>query len=412
MSDSHGVTIETTGVSAGAVTAARRAGERADAVYAPTYPPFGGRVFVDGHGCRLVDAEGRSHLDMTSGIAVLALGHRSPVVAEALRRAADGLIHTSNLFCTAPGVELADALVARSFADRVFLCNSGTEAVEAALKFARLRAGAGRRRLLYTEHAFHGRTLGALAATDKASHRDPFGPLPPAYDRIPFDDPDAFAAIDEQAAAVIVEPVQGEGGLRPASVDWLRGLRNRCDETGTLLILDEIQCGLGRTGRMWAHEHAGIEPDLMTIAKPLGGGLPIGAVLMRQHVADAITPGCHGTTFGGGPAVATVALAVLNAVAEEPLLAGVRRKGELLRAALEGIDHPRVREVRGRGLMLGVEVDGGAGPVVAAAADRGLLLVAAGPDTIRFLPPLNAGDENLLEAAAIFGAAIAAATSA
>lgn len=376
-----------------------------DACLAPTYPSANGVAFVDGEGCRLVDDRGNRHLDMTSGIAVLALGHRSPVVADALRRAADGLVHTSNLFCTPPGAQLAAELVRRSFADRVFLCNSGTEAMEGAIKFARLRSGPERREIVTFAHGFHGRTMGALAATDRPADETHFGPLPGGFVRGSFADPAALDLVDEHTCAVIVEPIQGEGGVHPAPASWLQALRRRCDETGTLLVFDEIQCGLGRTGRLWAHEHAGVTPDLMTLAKPLGGGLPIGAVLMTADVASAITPGSHGSTFGGGPAVATVARAVLDAV-DDAMLAEVRRKGERLRSALEAIDSPLVRDVRGRGLMLGVGLSEPVAPVLARARELGLLLVPAGGDTVRFLPPLVATDEDLDEAVRLFAQAL------
>lgn len=374
----------------------------ADRVLAPTYsrPP---RVFVDGDGAWLTDAQGQAWLDMTSGVAVLALGHKSPIVADALKHAAGGLIHTSNLFHTAPPILLASALVERSFADRVFFVNSGAEAVEGALKFARLAAG-DRRQVVYFDGSFHGRTLGALAATDRPAWQEPFAPLAGGFTRAPFDAPAALEAIDERVGAVIVEPVQGEGGVRPADPGWLASLRAACDAAGAFLIFDEVQTGLGRTGRLWAHERSGVTPDLMTLAKPLAGGLPMGAVLMTERVARAITPGCHATTFGGGPAVASVALAVLSALSEPGFLAEVERKGQLLREALQALGSPHLGEVRGQGLLVGVQTDLPAGEVVARARDEEhLLLASAGADVLRFVPPLQIPDEDLLEAVARLG---------
>ncbi len=376
--------------------------QRGERVLAPTYkrPEC---LFVDGRGARLVDAAGREYLDMSSGIAVLALGHRPPLVAEALSQAAERLVHVSNLYHGLPPIELAERLVAHSFADRVFFANSGTEAVEAAIKFARLAGGAERREILAFEGAFHGRTLGALAATDRPDYQQPFTPLPGGFARAPWCDDAALQAIGEQTAAVLVEPIQGEKGVRVVDGAWLRALRQRCDAVGALLVFDEIQCGLGRSGRLWAHQLFGVEPDMMTLAKPLGGGLPIGAVLMRERVAETLSPGMHGTTFGANLLVTAVACAVFDRIQQPAFLEAVERKGRTLRAALDELD---VAEVRGVGLMVGVQVHQEPKAVVQAAFDLGLLVVPSADRVIRILPPLDVTEADLEQAVELFGRAL------
>ncbi|MBW3533783.1 MAG: acetylornithine transaminase [Gemmatimonadetes bacterium] len=356
-------------------------------------------VFVRGEGPWLEDADGRRYLDFTAGIGVTALGHGSPVVADAVRAALDdGIIHTSNLFRTVPGEALAEALVAAAFPSRVFFCNSGAEAVEAAFKFARRWAraagGAAKHEIVALTGSFHGRLFGSLAATDRPAYREPFEPLMPGVRFVDAADPDAMdAAVSaERTAAVIAEPVQGEGGVRPLPPGALERMRALCDARGVALVFDEIQCGLGRTGRLFAHEHVGVRPDLLVLAKPLAGGLPMGAVLAAPHVADALEPGDHGTTFGGGPLVARVAGAVLATLADPAFLEGVRRRGARLEDALRRVAERRpdvVTEVRGMGLMWGVELTAPAGDVVARARESGLLLASAGPQVVRLLPPLN-----------------------
>lgn len=372
--------------------------ETADGVLASTYSRPD-TLFVDGEGAYLIDATGERYLDMTSGIAVTSLGHRSPVVASAMRDAAGRLGHTSNLYHTAAPIRLAELLVESSFADRVFFCNSGAEAVEGAIKFARL-AAAPRQRILYLDGSFHGRTFGALASTDKEAIRRPFEPLPTQFERIGWGDPTGLERIDGSVAAVIAEPIQGEGGIRIPPNHWLADLRRRCDATGTLWIADEIQCGVGRSGDLWAHQASGATPDLMTLAKPLANGLPIGAVLMTEAVGSHLYPGCHGTTFGGGPFVTQVARAVFETIRDPEFLCAVRQKGERFRSALEELDHPAVLEVRGRGLMLGLKVSVDVAAVVARAHAHRLLVVGAGENTVRLLPALSASDEDLGEAVA------------
>jgi predicted acetylornithine/succinylornithine family transaminase len=383
----------------------RRMLELADRVLAPTYgrPPC---LMVDGRGARLRDAAGRELLDMSSGIAVLALGHRSETVAGALRRAADRLVHVSNLYHTAPPVELARRLVDLSFADRVFFANSGSEAVEAAIKFARLAGGSERREVVAFSGSFHGRTLGSLAATDRPAHRDPFEPLPAGFRFAPWNEAAATELIDERTAAAIVEPIQGEQGVRVADEGWLAALRRRCDEVGALLIFDEIQCGLGRSGSLWAHERSGVCPDMMTLAKPLGGGLPIGALLLTERVARPITPGVHGTTFGANPLVAAVAVEVLERIVADGFLAAVRDKGAELKSRIAKLDHPLVEEIRGRGLMLGVRVDAEPKAVVDAAYEQGLLVVPSAQNVVRLLPPLDVAGEDIARCVDLLGRAL------
>jgi len=367
-----------------------------------------GPVFVGGEGSRLIAEDGTRYLDFTSGIAVNALGYGSPVIAAAIGEAlATGLVHTSNLFHTRPAAELAEWLVERSFADRVFFCNSGAEANEGAIKFARRWAGEQGRGEHKTEivafrGGFHGRTMGALAATDRPAYQAPFKPLMPG---VRFGTIGDTAGADrlitpERTAAVIVEPLQAEGGVLAVPPAFLKALRYLCDEAGALLIFDEVQVGLGRTGTLFAHEQAGVAPDLMTLAKPLAGGLPMGAVLMTEKVAEAIHAGDHATTFGGGPLVASVALATVRTIGEPAFLAEVQRKGHLLANLFQKLvlNHPEaVKDVRGAGLIWGVETVGPAGEVVARAQDAGLLLCSAGPNVVRVVPPLVIGDDELAE---------------
>jgi acetylornithine/N-succinyldiaminopimelate aminotransferase len=354
-------------------------------------------VIERGEGCYLYDSEGRRYLDCVAGIAVNALGYGDPDVARAIRDHANGLIHLSNLYHSRPAVELAQTLVNHtSWADRVFFCNSGAEAVEGALKFSRRYArdthGEGKTTIVAFSGSFHGRTMGAVAVTAREKYRQPFEPVMPGVRFAPFNDvAAAVAAITGNVCGVIVEPVQGEGGLSVATPEFLRALREQCDAVDALLIFDEIQCGIGRTGTLWAHEPYGVAPDLMTIAKPLGGGLPIGAILMRQKVAQAIHTGDHGTTFGGGPFVTAVAQTVFRKIADPTFLAHVREVGDYLGEALADLQAARpnvVLEVRGRGLMRGVVINGSSSAVREAAHNEGLLIATAGDDVLRLVPPL------------------------
>ncbi|MEO0564639.1 MAG: aspartate aminotransferase family protein [Chloroflexota bacterium] len=355
-----------------------------------TRPPF---MLVDGKGVMLYDEDGNEYIDFVAGIAVNALGYQDPELVEVMQRAATGLVHVSNLYHTAPHVELARLLTEKSFADRVYFCNSGAEAIEGAVKFARKVAYANgddaRGGLVGFTRGFHGRTMGALALTAREKYQKPFRPLMPGVVRAEYNDLDSAAqAITNETAAVVVEPVQGEGGIHPASGEFLRGLRVLCDDHGALLIFDQIQCGLGRTGDLWSHSFSGIEPDMIALAKSLGGGLPIGAVLVNDKVASALKPGDHGSTFAAGPMVTQAAQVVVKRVSDPAMLQHVTEMGEYLRAQLCTIPSPNIVEVRGRGLMSAMELNVEAGPIIEAAYDHGLLIVNAGPNTLRFVPPL------------------------
>jgi acetylornithine/N-succinyldiaminopimelate aminotransferase len=359
---------------------------------AQTYarPPF---VLTHGEGVYVFDSEGRKYLDCAAGIAVNALGYNDAGLVAAIQQAAQGLLHTSNLFYTEPQVALARALVEKSFADRVFFTNSGTEAIEGALKFARKyhveRGDTARKNFVAFRGSFHGRTMGALALTDSEKYQAPFRPLMPGVTFANFNDLEsARAAITDETAAVIIEPVQGEGGIHPARDDFLRDLRALCDERGALLIFDEIQCGLGRTGKLWAHEWSGVTPDVMALAKPLAGGLPIGAILMTERVASAMHVGEHGTTFGGGPFITSVALYVFNRLSDPSFLAHVSEVGNYLLERVTEINSPHIQEVRGRGLMIGVEMDVEAAKIRERGYAHGLLLIQAREKVVRFVPPL------------------------
>lgn len=369
---------------------------------------------VRADGVRLYDSEGRAYLDFAAGIAVNALGYNDAGVNHAMHEAmATGLVHTSNLFRTEPGELLADKLVAASFADRVFFCNSGAEANEGAFKFARKWArgvgGPAKHEIISLRGAFHGRLFGTVAATDRPQYRNAFRPLAGGI-HIHERDIEELGRVlsDEQTAAVIAEPIQGEGGVRVLDTGFLRELRALTRERGVLLILDEIQCGYGRTGTFFAYEQYGITPDLLTMAKPMANGLPMGAVLLTQQVADAIQPGDHGTTFGGGPFVAHVANHVFDRLSDPAMLEHVRREGQWLgdQLATLAVRSPKVRAVRGRGLMWGLDVTDPAKEVVGRALEKGLILVSAGDHTLRLLPPLVMTRADLVEGVAMLEAAI------
>jgi acetylornithine/N-succinyldiaminopimelate aminotransferase len=356
---------------------------------------------VAGEGVYLIDAEGNRYLDFVSGIAVNALGYGDPGLRVVMQQAAEGLIHISNLYASEPGERLATTLVEKSFASRVFFCNSGGEANEAAFKFVR-RWG---RTLNDTKHeivalrgAFHGRLFGTLAATDRPSYRAPFRPLAPGIFIVERDIEDLAVAIDsETTAAVILEPIQGEGGVRVLDAGFVREVRALTRERQVALIFDEIQCGLGRTGTLFAYEQFGVEPDLLTLAKPIAGGLPMGAVLMTNTVASTIKPGDHGTTFGGGPFVASVANYVLERLSDPALLADVAGNGAWFGAQLHELGRRtgRIRAVRGLGYMWGIDVMGTAAHIVSEALAAGLLVCSAGEYTVRLLPPLVATRDDL-----------------
>lgn len=359
---------------------------------------------VRGEGIRLFDAEGREYVDFTSGIAVNALGYGDDGLRQALHDAADGLIHVSNLFRTSPGEELAQRLVDLSFADRVFLCNSGVEANEGAFKFARRWARSlgspAKHEIVGVRGAFHGRLFASLAATDRPAYRAPFRPLAGGIS-IAERDLDSLEGIlfAETVAALVIEPIQGEGGVRVLDAGYLRELRALTRERRIALVFDEIQCGLGRTGHLFAYQRVNVTPDIVTLAKPIAGGLPMGAILMTEEIASAIQPGDHGTTFGGGPFVASVARYVLDRVADQDLLDSVRTQGEWLGSALRGLANRsgRIRDVRGAGFIWGIDVHEPAADVISRAREEGLLLVGAGDYTLRILPPLVATRADLEE---------------
>lgn len=348
---------------------------------APTYKRYD-LTFVRGQGAWLEDAHGKRYLDFLGGIAVNALGHQHPAVLRAIQEAAQGPIHVSNLYHNEPGERLAQALCRLSFADSVFLCNSGTEAIEGAIKFARKWKQKPDGRLVAFQGAFHGRSLGALSLTWNEKYRKPFEPLVPGVSWLPFNDVPALQQIDETVTAVVVEPVQGEGGVHPASQAFLQALRRRCDEVGAALVFDEIQCGLRRTGPLFAYQHYDVEPDILTLAKPLGGGFPIGAILMTGAVAGSLAAGDHGTTFGGGPFITHVALAVLETLAALPPQDEVSRILEQGLAALG--------TVRGCGHMWGLQLADSipVDTVIAKAHAAGLLVGSSAGNTLRLLPPL------------------------
>jgi acetylornithine aminotransferase/acetylornithine/N-succinyldiaminopimelate aminotransferase len=377
-------------------------------------------ALVRGEGVRVWDTEGREYLDFTGGIAVTALGHSHPRVVGALREQAATLLHVSNLFLVPPQIHLAKLLCDHSFADRVFFSNSGAEANETAIKLARKwakeRGASDRGDIITMRGGFHGRTLATVTATAQDKYHHGFEPLPGGFKYVAYDDLRAVErAIDSRTAAVLVEPIQGEGGVVVPSDQYLPGLRKRCDEAGILLILDEIQTGMGRTGRLWAHEHAGITPDIMTVAKALANGVPIGATLATEDVASAFTPGTHGSTFGGNPLATTVGLAVLTALLEADLPARADRAGRALMARMTAIQerHPRaVTAVRGRGLLIGLDLAPPVAAVVAACRERGLLVLTAGDNTLRLAPPLIVEEADAERAAAIIEQSLVAAAPA
>jgi len=350
-------------------------------------------VIVSGKGALLTDSAGNTYLDFAAGIGVNGLGYGNSKVVSAIKKQASRLIHSSNLYFTEPVTRLADALVKASFPARVFFTNSGTESVEAAIKFARrIGQASGRTELVAFEGGFHGRTMGALSITWKEKYRAPFEPLVPGVRFCPWNDlAAAKGLIGAKTAAVFIEPVQGEGGIRVAPEDFLQGLSDLCRETGALLVSEEVQCGLGRTGALFAFERAHIRPDIVTLAKPLGGGLPLGAVLLREELAGALQVGDHGSTFGGNPVAAAASLVILDRLTSGGFLGKVEKKGKMLRRNLRAMQrkYPKqIRDVRGLGLMFGIEFTGPASPIVAGLRARGILATKAGENVLRLLPPL------------------------
>ena len=347
--------------------------------------------FVRGEGCRLWDADGTEYLDFLAGISVVQIGHAHPSWVEAVAQQAARLAHVGNLYYTAPAVRLAERLAKLSIGGKVFFTNSGAEAIECAIKLARKRKRGGG--IVVLEGGFHGRTYGALSATPQEAKQAPFAPLVPGFAAVPRDDPDALAgAVDSKTAAVIIEPIQGESGIHPISEEVLRAAREACDRHGALLVFDEIQCGRGRTGKMWAWQHVQVAPDVMTVAKGLGGGLPIGACIAAPEYADALEAGDHGSTFAGGPVIAAAANAVLDVVDDAELLVDVTDKGEIL---AEGLNSLGLEGVRGRGLMLAFEIADAPDVARRLLLEERLVVNATGPTTIRLLPPLTVSSDEV-----------------
>ena len=373
-------------------------------------------VPVRGQGCWVWDAEGRAYLDLVSGIGVNSIGHCHPRVVEAVQRQAATLMHCSNLYYIAPQAELARWLAEHTPFERAFFCNSGTEAVEGAIKlarrYARNRGHAGRFEIVAALGSFHGRTLGALSVTGQARYHEGFEPLLEGVRFVPFNDPESLRqAVSVRTAAVLLEVVQGEGGVHPATAEFLQAARQAADGAGALLIFDEVQCGIGRTGRFFAFEHYGVIPDVVALAKALGGGLAIGAVLARGPAATAFQPGHHASTFGGNPLACAAALATLRVIEEERLVQQAARMGSYLQQRLRELGRRtgRVREVRGLGLMVAVELEQlAAAEVAAACLQRGLLVNAVGERALRLLPPLVITEGEVDRAVAILEEAVKA----
>ncbi|GAA5809142.1 hypothetical protein MFLAVUS_002546 [Mucor flavus] len=378
-------------------------------------------VISRGKGCYLYDTSDRKYLDFTAGIAVTALGHSDPEVAQILFDQASTLLHTSNLYHNQNAGALAKCLVETTksnggeWASKLFLANSGTEANEGALKFARKwgkQFSEDKIEIVCFTNAFHGRSMGALSATYNPKYQKPFAPLVPGFVTSPFNDTEkALEAITEKTCGVIVEPIQGEGGVHPAKAEFLQALRKRCDETNTLLIFDEIQCGLGRSGKLWGHQHfsKACVPDILTMAKPLANGVPIGALLTSEKVGELIKPGDHGTTFGGNPLAAAVALNVVGRITTPEFIKAVNEKGDHLRSLLEQVkaSYPdTIKEVRGQGLLIGVEFHKDPAAIVKMARERGLLILTAGCNTVRVIPPLIISNEEAVEGVNKFAGAV------
>ncbi|MFP3980454.1 MAG: acetylornithine transaminase [Desulfobacterales bacterium] len=368
--------------------------ERANKVIANTYNRFP-LVIKRGRGCTLWDADNNEYTDFVAGIAVCNLGHASPEISRALRLQADKLYHVSNLYYTVPQIDLAEWLVARSFADRVFFCNSGSEANEAALKLARKtffdKGETQRWRVVAMDQSFHGRTFAALSATGQKKVREGFEPILEGFDFVPFNDMEKLeAAVTDKTCAVLVEPVQGEGGVLCADSGYLEEVRRLCDEKGILLIFDEIQTGIGRTGKLFAYEHFNVRPDIMTLAKALGNGLPIGAMLCTEAASRAFTPGTHASTFGGTPVITAAAREVLKIIEEENILGHCREVGQYFKSQLLWLKdrYPEIEEVRGIGLMLGMKLSGKGPPIVEDCMKKGYLINCTQENVLRFVPPL------------------------
>jgi acetylornithine/N-succinyldiaminopimelate aminotransferase len=375
--------------------------KRADQVMANTYQRYP-VVFIKGNGAKLWDTEGRSYTDFVAGIAVCNLGHAHPRIYEALAQQAQTLLHVSNLYYTRPQIELASWLVENSFADRVFFGNSGAEANEAAIKLARKyfkeRGEDNRFRIVAMERSFHGRTLATLSATGQEKIRKGFEPVLSGFDFVPFNDAGALRSqIGPSTCAVMLEPIQGEGGVRCPDENYLKAARQICNETGTLLIFDEIQTGMGRTGRLFAYQHFGVEPDIMTLAKALANGLPIGAMLARENIAAAFGIGSHASTFGGTPVVTAAALEACKILVEDNIIENARSVGQYFKEKLHDLQtrHPIIEEVRGLGLLLGMQLKIDGRPLVTQCMQNGFLINCIQEKILRFIPPLIISTEEI-----------------
>jgi len=368
--------------------------KKADRVIAKTYKRFP-IVIAKGKGCTLWDTQGKKYTDFVAGIAVCNLGHAHPGVSKALSMQAGTLFHVSNLYYTIPQVDLAYWLAENSFADRVFFCNSGAEANEAAIKLARKyfkeKGENGRYRIISMEHSFHGRTMATLSATGQDKIKQGFEPVLEGFDYVPFNDISALRSkIGPSTCAVLIEPIQGEGGVRCPDPEYLKAVRQTCDETGILLIFDEIQTGMGRTGKLFAYEHFGIAPDIMTLAKALANGLPIGAMLAREEVADAFGPGSHASTFGGTPVVTAASLEVVRVLSEENIIDHCKKIGAYFKERLSWLKdrHELIEDVRGMGLLLGMKLKIEGDQIVASCMEKGFLINCIQGNILRFIPPL------------------------
>jgi acetylornithine/N-succinyldiaminopimelate aminotransferase len=375
--------------------------DKADKIIARTYNRFP-IVITKGKGCTLWDSDGRAYIDFVAGIAVCNLGHAHPRISKALSKQAETLFHVSNLYYTVPQIELASWLVNNSFADRVFFCNSGAEANEAAIKLVRKyfndKGEEDRYRIIAMEKSFHGRTMATLSATGQEKIRKGFEPVLNGFDFVPFNDIEALQSkINSSTCAVLIEPIQGEGGVRCPAPEYLKSVRQICDAAEVLLIFDEIQTGLGRTGKLFAYENFGIEPDVMTLAKALANGLPIGAMLAKEHIAEAFVPGSHASTFGGTPVVTAASLEVVKILIEENVIDYARKIGEYFKQKLFWLKdrHGSIIDVRGIGLLLAMKIKVDGGEVVKACMDKGFLINCIQGNILRFIPPLIIGKKEI-----------------
>jgi predicted acetylornithine/succinylornithine family transaminase len=386
--------------------------EQGNKVIMETYKRFP-IEFVSGKGCVLTDSEGKKYLDFVAGIAVNSLGHCHPGFTEAVKKQLDTLVHVSNLYWTKQGISLAEALVKHSGLDQVFFCNSGAEACEAALKLCRVYAKLYKNpdavEIIAMDQSFHGRTYAAITATGQKKYQKNLEPLMPGISHVPFNDIEALKKqITPNTCGIILEAIQGEGGINPADPAYLKEVREICDRENIVLIFDEVQTGIGRTGQLFAYQNYGITPDVVTMAKGLGGGLPIGGIIAKEKFAKAFTPGTHASTFGGNPLVCAAGNYVIESLMSDGFLADVQKKGDYLKAKLTALKekHTCIKDVRGMGLMIGVEVDQAPGEIVAKAMAKGLLLVGAGDSAIRFVPPLVVTEAEIDQAVEIFEKAL------